>query len=86
MIKLPDFAKEAIEKLNQNGFEAYAVGGCVRDSLMGRMPYDWDITTSASPLETKAVFKDYRVVETGIKHGTYMAWERSQIPCETGQW
>ncbi len=70
MINQPDFVKKAIEKLNADGFEAYEVGGCVRDSLMGRKPYDWDITTSASPIETKAVFEGYKVVETGIKHGT----------------
>ena len=70
MVNMPVFVKQAIDKLNKNGFEAFAVGGCVRDSLMGRTPYDWDITTSASPLETKQVFNGCRVVETGIKHGT----------------
>ncbi len=69
-MNMPDTVKKAIEKLNKNGFEAYAVGGCVRDSIMGRTPYDWDITTSASPDETKTVFENFRVVETGIKHGT----------------
>ncbi len=70
MIKLPEAVKKTIEKLNRSGFEAFAVGGCVRDSLMGRKPNDWDVTTSASPAETMAVFRDYKVIETGIKHGT----------------
>ncbi|MBQ9765885.1 MAG: CCA tRNA nucleotidyltransferase [Lachnospiraceae bacterium] len=51
-----------------NGHEAYAVGGCVRDSILGRVPGDWDITTSASPMEVKAIFK--RTIDTGIQHGT----------------
>lgn len=67
-IKLPENVKKIIEKLESAGFEAYAVGGCVRDSLLGRVPNDWDITTSAKPLETKALFK--RTFDTGIKHGT----------------
>lgn len=67
-IKLPENVKKIIEKLESAGFEAYAVGGCVRDSLLGRTPNDWDITTSAKPLETKALFK--RTFDTGIKHGT----------------
>lgn len=69
-IEIPEYATEAIGKLNAGGFEAFVVGGCVRDSLMGRTPSDWDITTSAFPEETKAVFKDYRTIDTGIKHGT----------------
>lgn len=69
-IDLPSAVLTALEKLNTAGFEAYAVGGCVRDSLMGRLPYDWDITTSATPQETAHVFTDYRTIETGLKHGT----------------
>lgn len=57
-----------IKVLENNGHEAYAVGGCVRDALMGREPQDWDITTSAKPLEVKALF--HRTIDTGIKHGT----------------
>ena len=70
MINLPYEVKLAIEKLNENGYEAYIVGGCVRDSLMGCTPKDYDITTSAEPGETETVFRDFRVIETGIKHGT----------------
>ncbi len=69
-ITLPSGAQKALETLAANGFEAYVVGGCVRDSLLGIAPNDWDITTSARPEETTACFFDYRVIETGIKHGT----------------
>ncbi len=67
-IALPENVSMIIRKLNEHGFEAYAVGGCIRDSVMGRNPHDWDITTSARPLQVKAIFK--RTVDTGIKHGT----------------
>lgn len=59
-----------LKRLNQAGFEASVVGGCVRDSLMDREPHDWDVTTSALPQETKAVFNGVPVIETGIQHGT----------------
>lgn len=68
MINLPDDVKYIIEKLEAAGFEGYAVGGCVRDSLLGREPKDWDITTNATPVEVKALFR--RTVDTGIEHGT----------------
>lgn len=67
-IILPDKVKLIIQTLQDEGFEAYAVGGCVRDSLLGRIPDDWDITTSATPIEVKALFR--RTVDTGIQHGT----------------
>ena len=67
-IHIPRAAEEIINKLNQHGFEAYVVGGCVRDALMGREPGDWDITTSAKPEQVKAVFG--RTIDTGIRHGT----------------
>lgn len=63
-------AEYIINKLTSAGFEAYAVGGAVRDMLMNRPSDDWDITTNALPEETKAVFSEYPVIETGIKHGT----------------
>lgn len=69
-IDLPSAVSTALEKLNTAGFDAYAVGGCVRDSLMGRIPYDWDITTAATPQEMADVFADLRTIETGLKHGT----------------
>ena len=63
-------AKIILDKFNNNGFEAYIVGGCVRDLLLGRTPKDYDITTSASPKETIKLFKEYKVMPTGIKYGT----------------
>lgn len=59
-----------MEALERGGYEAYLVGGCVRDRQMGIAPHDYDITTSASPLQMKAVFEGMRVIETGIAHGT----------------
>lgn len=67
-IILPEKVKRIITELEAAGYEAYAVGGCVRDSILGRTPDDWDITTSATPMQTKAVFK--RTIDTGIQHGT----------------
>ena len=67
-IRLPDKVNKIIDILTAAGFEAYAVGGCVRDSIMGRDPNDWDITTSAKPAEVKDLFP--RTIDTGIKHGT----------------
>ena len=67
-IQLPDKVHKIIETLEAAGYEAYAVGGCVRDSILGREPDDWDITTSAKPEEIKRLFP--RTVDTGIKHGT----------------
>ena len=67
-IQLPKQVKNIIEKLQSAGYEAYAVGGCVRDSILGRVPDDWDITTSAKPHEVKALFR--RTVDTGSQHGT----------------
>lgn len=69
-ISLPDAVLHAIQLLNDAGFEAYAVGGCVRDALLGKAPEDWDVTTSASPTEMQTVFADYRTIETGLQHGT----------------
>ena len=69
-ISLPNFVETALNKLNTAGYEAYVVGGCVRDTLLGREPMDWDITTSALPEETIRVFSDYRVIPTGLQHGT----------------
>ena len=67
-IQVPEDVKFILEKLNSAGYEAYAVGGCVRDSILGRIPDDWDITTSAKPEETKALFP--KTIDTGIQHGT----------------
>lgn len=70
MIRMSEQAEQAVQILEQAGYEAYAVGGCVRDMLLGKLPADWDITTSAVPLEVMDVFKAYRIIPTGLKHGT----------------
>lgn len=67
-IQLPEKVKQIINTITEAGFEAYAVGGCVRDSILGREPDDWDITTSAKPEQVKALFR--RTIDTGIQHGT----------------
>ena len=69
-VSIPQPVQKALVRLEQNGYEAYAVGGCVRDSLLGRLPNDWDITTSARPEETAACFFDCRTIDIGAKHGT----------------
>lgn len=69
-IDMPKNASIILKKLNQAGFQAYVVGGCVRDSLMGLKPHDWDICTSATPEQVAEVFDGYRVIPTGIQHGT----------------
>ncbi len=69
-ITIPDNVRRAIDILEQNGYSAYAVGGCVRDSLLGLNPFDWDICTSALPEQTAECFVDFRVIPTGVKHGT----------------
>lgn len=70
IIECPAYINTAIKLLENSGFKAFAVGGCVRDSIMGRVPNDWDMTTSASPEETMKVFESFRVIPTGLKHGT----------------
>lgn len=67
-ISIPDKAQQIIDRITSAGYEAYIVGGCVRDSILGREPEDWDITTSAKPEEVKALFP--RTIDTGIQHGT----------------
>lgn len=68
---MPEMPAKLIGMLNEKGFEAWAVGGCVRDSLLGKDPQDWDICTSAKPEQVKECFNGtYKVLETGIKHGT----------------
>lgn len=69
-LSLPKQAENAIGILEFNGFEAYAVGGCVRDAVMGKKPADWDICTNCKPQKLKDIFGEYRITETGIKHGT----------------
>ena len=67
-IQLPPKVKFIIDTITEAGFEAFAVGGCIRDSILGREPNDWDITTSAKPQQVKELFR--RTIDTGIAHGT----------------
>ena len=69
-ITIPDGAREIIDTLTSAGFEAYVVGGCVRDSLLGLEPHDWDICTSALPSDVMSIFSEKRIIGTGMKHGT----------------
>ncbi len=72
-IRIPPGAAKILHVLEDHGYEAYVVGGCVRDSLLGRDPHDWDITTSALPMQVKALFR--RTIDTGLKHGTVTVLE-----------
>ncbi len=70
ILELPEYVEFATQRLEASGYEVFAVGGCVRDMLMGKVPNDYDLTTSALPEQIKECFSDQRVIETGIKHGT----------------
>ena len=69
-IEIPDYVNKLMAKLNDAGYEAWCVGGCVRDSLLGRIPEDWDLAVSSLPPETKQVFSDYPTFDVGMRHGT----------------
>lgn len=69
-IEMPRGAEFILARLCEKGYEAYLVGGCVRDACLGKTPSDFDITTSALPEETKAIFSDVETVDTGLRHGT----------------
>ena len=73
IINIPDAPKHLMMILLDAGYEAYVVGGCVRDFLLGYVPHDWDICTNALPEQMKECFADYNVIETGIQHGTLTA-------------
>lgn len=70
IIDMPSNVNLILDELHINGYEGYIVGGCVRDSLLGRTPNDWDICTNAKPDEMLEVFKNYKTIPTGLKHGT----------------
>ena len=78
-IVIPAWTQEILQRLHNAGYEAYVVGGCVRDSLLGREPEDWDVTTSATPQEVKSLFS--HTVDTGIQHGTVTVLLRGET-CE----
>ena len=69
-LTLPSAVSDLLNRLTQAGYAAYVVGGCVRDSLLGLAPHDWDLCTSALPEEICEVFRSFHTVETGLKHGT----------------
>ena len=69
-IYLPQKVKFIIDKMYERGYEAFIVGGCVRDSILGITPNDYDITTNAKPEEIIDIFKDFKIIDNGIKHGT----------------
>ena len=70
MPPIPQGALFILDRLASTGHTGYVVGGCVRDALLGRAPNDWDVCTGAKPHEMQAAFRDCRVIETGLKHGT----------------
>ena len=67
-INIPSDVKRIIDRIEDAGYEAYAVGGCIRDALLKKEPHDWDITTSADPMTVKRLFS--KTFDTGIQHGT----------------
>lgn len=78
-IQVPPKAEAILDNLNRKGFEAYFVGGCVRDALMGIVPHDWDIATSANPEEVKSLFNDEKVVGYGESHGTVVILKDGEL-------
>ena len=76
---LPDYVRVCIDALEGAGFEAWAVGGCVRDACLGRTPNDYDICTNALPDETREVFRDYEMFLAGLKHGTVSVLSQGNV-------
>ncbi len=70
MLTLPEYVETAIKALNESGYSAYVVGGAVRNALLNKPAHDYDMTTDATPEEMQSVFKDYKIIPTGIRHGT----------------
>lgn len=81
-MKLPQYVVKAMSILEKCGFEAYVVGGCVRDGLLGIEPHDWDVCTDATPDETMKVFREYLVIPTGLQHGTVTVLLDNHTPLE----
>ena len=78
-IDLPEDVSFIINTIEKNGHQAYAVGGCVRDTIMGVTPNDWDITTNALPEEVKSYFT--KTIDTGIQHGTVTVMQIGRASC-----
>lgn len=81
VVELPQNVLRIIENLQKEGFDAYAVGGCIRDIFLGKKPHDWDVCTSATPSDIKRVFSEYHTVDTGIKYGTVSVYI-GDLACE----
>ena len=80
MMYIPAPALQALERLHKAGFAAFVVGGCVRDSLLGNTPGDWDITTAARPEQVHRALSGLTVLDTGLKHGTVTAVIEDPLP------
>lgn len=81
-IEIPNYVKTVLDRLHENGYEAYVVGGCVRDTLLGKKPYDYDVCTNCLPPKMKEIFSDFYTVDSGLKHGTLTIISESR-PVET---
>lgn len=79
MMNIPEYVSDVINLLEENGFSAYIVGGCVRDYLLGRPVNDFDVATSALPEEMLEIFRDYKTIENGIKHGTVAVVSKGKL-------
>ncbi len=83
-IELPDYISKIMNMLQAKGYEAYIIGGCVRDFIMGREPSDFDMATNATPDEMLSVFEEFKVIKTGIKHGTLTVfYEKDSVEITT---
>ena len=69
-VRLPEDVKFILDTLHKNGLEGYVVGGCVRDTLLGKEPKDWDVCTNAKPEKVMSVFEGFNIIPTGLQHGT----------------
>ncbi|MCI8619134.1 MAG: CCA tRNA nucleotidyltransferase [Oscillospiraceae bacterium] len=82
-MELPGYVLELMQKLNGAGFQAWVVGGCVRDSLLCKTPQDWDLCTDAKPEEMLSIFADFRLLTQGLKHGTITVLSDSPVEITT---
>lgn len=82
-MELPGYVLELMQKLNDAGFQAWVVGGCVRDSLLCKTPQDWDLCTDAKPEEMLSIFADFRLLTQGLKHGTITVLSDSPVEITT---
>lgn len=79
MMNIPEYVADVINRLEENGFSAYIVGGCVRDYLLGREIHDFDVASSALPDEMLEIFRDYKIVKNGMKHGTVAVVSKGRL-------